>query len=305
MNNKEFEIELAKLLEPIQQPLKLILHVGTPKTGTTSLQVYLDKKYSMLKKKGILYPKRTHNSDAPTHQWFEKNLVRTHPQNLLDNFKGILSEVDENTHTILLSSEGIYNRWWDFPTESKALLTVLNELSDVNIWVWFKEPLIFAEDFYKQCMRNPLVKDIPCYGKDLSFAEVLKDPWFKQRLDYMGFVNECDQIFGKSSISIFECNTDTVQTVRELLGIATPHDSPAPRKNKSLNAITTELYRIINRLELSAKEKEKIVPHMHEINTALTSYAARSNESLIDKESRDEIIKMTSAGMRKLQTRFE
>lgn len=43
------------------------------------------------------------------------------------------------------------------------------------------------------CMRNPQVEHISCYGRDLSFAEVLEDPWFSEHLDYIGFVNECDE----------------------------------------------------------------------------------------------------------------
>ena len=117
----QLEVLLAPIYQQKQKKLTLILHVGTPKTGTTSLQLYLAKKQRKLAKKGILYPNCTHNSDAPKHQWFEKNLVRIHPQNFLDNFAEILKAVDENTHTILLSSEGIYNHWWDFPAESKAL----------------------------------------------------------------------------------------------------------------------------------------------------------------------------------------
>jgi len=302
--SKAFAKELAVLLSPIQQPLKLIIHAGTPKTGTTSLQVYLNKKQHKLHKLGILYPNRSHNADAPKHQWFEKNLVRTHLQNLLDNFRDILSYVDENTHTILLSTEGIYNHWWDFPAESKALLLEISKLFEVNLWVWFRDPLSFAESFYKQCLRNPAVKQILCYGKDLSFAEIMDDPWFSQHLDYMGFVNECDSLFGKPAVSVFKYQQDTVKTVSKLLGLSTPHDNPTPRKNTSMNATTAELYRVINRLELSAKEKEKLVSHLHDLDTALSPYNDRGHKNLIDGESTDKINEMTATGMLELQKRY-
>ena len=306
--SKAFADELAALLESTQRPkdtpLKLIIHVGTPKTGTTSLQVYLNKKQRKLRKKGILYPNRSHNSDAPKHQWFEKNLVRTHSQNLLDNFKDILSDVDEETHTILLSSEGIYNLWWDFPDESKTLLVEISKLFDLKLWVWFREPIAFAESFYKQCMRNPVVQQIPCYGKDLSFAEILDNPWFSQRLDYIGFVNDCEKLFGANSIVVFEYQHDTVQTVSHLLGLATPHDNPTPRKNTSMNAITTELYRVINRLKLSAKEKEKLVPQLHDIDALLTTYKDKTKDTLIDQDSKDKIYQMTNEGMLEIQKRY-
>ena len=301
---QHFVDELRDLLQENQQKLKLILHVGTPKTGTTSLQVYLDKKQRKLRKLGILYPNRSHNSDAPKHQWFEKNLVRTHPQNLLENFKSILADVDENTHTILLSSEGIYNLWWDFPDDSKQLLRALSTLFEVKLWVWFRDPVSFAESFYKQCLRNPTVKSIPCYGKDLSFAEILKDPWFSKRLDYLDFIEECDSLFGEHSLSIFEYDNDTVKTVSQLLGLATPHDNPTPRKNKSMNSLTTEMYRVINRLPLTAKEKEKLVPHLHQLNDEITPYQQRLENQIIDDASKNKIQQMTAKSMKELEKRY-
>ena len=223
---------------------------------------------------------------------------------MVDNFKDILNHVEEHTHTILLSSEGIYNNWWDFPEESKAILAELNSLFDVEVWAWFREPLSFAESFYKQCMRNPQVDHIACYGRDLSFAEVLADPWFSQRLDYIGFVNECDELFGKKSVKLFDCKTDTVATMIQYLGLSTPHDNPTPRKNNCMNETTAELYRVINRLPLSAKEKEKLVPHLNELDAVLTPFVDREEVSIIDDESRDIIQNMTSEGMSEIQKRF-
>jgi len=128
--------------------------------------------------------------------------------------------------------------------------------------------------------------------------------WFSQRLDYIGFVKECDELFGKESVKLFECNKDTVATVSGLLGLTTPNDNPTPRKNNCMNAVTAELYRVINRLPLSAKEKEKLVPLLNELGAALTPYSDRENYSLIDDDSRDKINRMTAEGMLEIQKRF-
>ena len=306
----QFAAEIKQSLEHINRRLKLILHVGTPKTGTTSVQIYLDKKQRKLRSKGILYPNRFHNPSAPKHQWFEKNLASANTENLVQNFNDILNHVEEHTHTILLSSEGIYNHWWDFSEESKALLCELNTLFDIEIWAWFREPVAFAESFYKQCIRNPKVDNISCYGQDLSFAEMLDDPWFSQHLDYMGFINDCDILFGKESVSVFEYQhkyqQDTVKTVSELLGLNTPHDNPTPRKNNSMNGATAEIFRVLNRYQLSAKEKETLMPQIHELNDALTPYVQRDNTNqLVDEASKQKILVMTQSTMQEIQKRFK
>ncbi len=291
-----FANELAKLLKPVAQSsdkLKLIIHAGTPKTGTTSLQTYFDKKQRKLRGKGILYPhnlEKLQNVNAPKHQWFEKNLVTTHMENFLENFKNIISQVKEDTHTIILSSEGIYNYWWDFPDESKAFLYELSKLFNIEIWVWFREPLAFIESYYKQCIRNPQIENNPCYGKNLSFAEMLDIDWFAQHLNYQDFVTECQALFGEDNVSVFKYEEDVVQAVMQKLGLATPHDNPTPRKNQSLNSATIELLRTINNYDIKAKDKERLMPHLKAINEILEGYAG---DSLIDKDSKERVLKLS------------
>ena len=105
-----FYHELADAIEQLglssERKLKLIIHAGTPKTGTTNLQTYFNKNQRKLRNKGILYPhnlQKLQNSSAPRHQWFEKNLVVTHLDYFLENFKNIISQVSVDTHTIILS----------------------------------------------------------------------------------------------------------------------------------------------------------------------------------------------------------
>ena len=293
-----FVAQLAKLLTPFEQAnekkLKLIIHVGTPKTGTTSLQAYLHKNQRKLRSRGILFPhnlEKLKNSAAPQHQWIERNLLSKHWSYLLENFINIVSQIKPNTHTIILSSEGIYNSWWDFPDESKDFFGQLHRLFDVEIWVWFREPLAFIESYYKQCIRNPKIANNPCYGKDLSFAEMLEIDWFSQHLNYQGFISDCHDLFGENNVSVFEYKGDVVQETIQLLGLATPYDNPTPRHNNSLNSASIALLRTINRFDMKAKDKDLLMPHLREINAILVG---REAEPLIDAESRRRVLKMVS-----------
>lgn len=283
-------LQLAGTGQQRAQKLRLIIHAGTPKTGTTSLQTYLDKKQRKLRGKGILYPhnlEKLKNPNAPKHQWFEKNLVTTNLDSFLENFKNILSQVSNDTHTIILSSEGIYNYWWDFPLASKDVLSELSKLFEIQLWVWFRDPLAFIESYYKQCIRNPQIDGNPCYGKDLSFADMLKIDWFSQHLDYQGFVDECQTLFGENKVSVFNYSGDVVQEVIQKLGLATAHDNPTPRQNKSLNSASVKLLRTINHYNVKAKDKERLIPHLKEINALLENYA---KDALIDEESRRKVL---------------
>ena len=289
--------ELTKSLAYINQKrtkqVKLILHVGTPKTGTTSLQNYLAKRQSKLRKKGILYPhnlENIKNSAAPQHHWVEKNLLSGHLTHFLENVQNVISQIKDDTHTIILSSEGIYNYWWDIPDESKALLSQFCALFDTNVWVWFREPVAFIESYYKQCIRNPEVKANPCYGKDLSFDQMLEIKWFHQHLDYQGFVFQCQTLFGKNNVLAFEYQGDVVQQVIQHLGLATAHDNPTPRQNQSLNSVTIALLRGLNQHNISAKDKDRLILHLKNINDLAVKY----DQPLINNKSRDRVLALAN-----------
>lgn len=296
--NIHFARELAGLLEPLKQvqghKLKLIIHAGTPKTGTTSLQTYLDKRQRKLRGKGILYPhnlEKLQHPTAPKHQWFEKNLVTTHLAYFLENFKNIIAQVKEDTHTIILSSEGIYNCWWDFPEASKAILGELRALFETEIWVWFREPIAFIESYYKQCIRNPRIESNPCYGKDLSFAEMLDVPWFAQHLNYQGFVTDCQDLFGEDKVLVFKYDGDVVQELIQKLGLATPSDNPTPRQNNSLNNASIALLKTINQYDLKAKDKELLIPHLKAMNEVFEGY---KHKAIIDELSMEKVLRLAT-----------
>ncbi|GGZ68613.1 sulfotransferase family protein [Paraglaciecola chathamensis] len=274
--------------------IKLIIHVGTPKTGTTSVQTYLSKKQRKLRTKGILYPHNlevSNNPGAPTHHWFEKNLVSTHVDNFIANVSNVITQIKSETHTVILSSEGIYNYWWDFPEASKNLLGELAKLFDVKLWVWFREPVSFMQSYYKQCIRNPKVASNPCYGKDLSFNEMLDIPWFAQHLDYQGFVTQARMIFGENSVSAFEYKGDIVKQVSTLLGLATAHDNPTPRQNTSLNQASITLLRAINHYDVKAKDKELLMPLIKDINSIMDRY---TNQCVTDETAKQRVLSLVN-----------
>ena len=115
--------------------------------------------------------------------------------------------------------------------------------------------------------------------------------WFSQHLNYQGFVNECRSIFGKNNVSVFKYEGDVLQEFIQKLGLATAHDNPSSRQNKSLNSTSIALLRTINQYDIKAKDKALLIPHLKKINEVFESYA---NDTLIDKESRKRVLKVSS-----------
>ena len=289
----KFAEQLNNLVANANLPkrLKLILHAGTPKTGTTSLQFYLDRERNTLLENGILYPSHVSETYAPKHQWLVRNLLGSDSNSLLKNIERVLEEVNDNTHTIFISTEGLYNHWWDFSDDSKYLLSELGVCFDVSVWVWFREPLSFLESLYRQNLKNPQMKTIKCYGQDLSFKEMLSDDWFIRHLDYLGFIYECEKIFGDNHVKLFKYDGDTVLATCKALDIPFIERKEAVRENIGLSTATIDLLRIVNRYPLSVEEKKSVLPSIENLNKILHKY---SNEQLSDDSDKVAIENMTA-----------
>ncbi len=83
-----------------------MLHIGYPKTGTTSLQRFLDRNREPLREQGILYP-----SPSPQHNlaWSLPPGYRFDPESL--TFEGLADEIRRSeADVVLLSSEEFVHR---------------------------------------------------------------------------------------------------------------------------------------------------------------------------------------------------
>jgi len=108
---------------------RIILHAGTPKTGTTSLQIVLDQYREVLAQRGLLYPRamvapgaaanRSYNV-KPKHQWLVDDLMADNPARFADDIASVLGQMPSNINTLVLSTEGLFNHWWDFTINGRA-----------------------------------------------------------------------------------------------------------------------------------------------------------------------------------------
>lgn len=97
----------ASDLKEESEPRKtLILHVGPPKTATTSIQTTLWKNSDFLKMKGIYYPKTIGNEDCYMEQhWIIAERVQSGHMDKVYSMLDIIHRDAKDCHTIILSSE--------------------------------------------------------------------------------------------------------------------------------------------------------------------------------------------------------
>jgi len=133
-------------------------------------------------------------------------------------------------------------------------------------------------------LKNPQIKSITCYGKDISFENILKDSWFISHADYLSFIYDCEYLFGVKNIKIFKYSDNVIQKVCNELKIEVNLER-IKKENKGLSSISIELLRLINRYNIDKIIKDKIIKELKYTEDILEKYENNSqNQNTIIKE---------------------
>ncbi len=235
---------------------RLILHAGTPRTGTTALQFSLQRHDQELRERGILYPPVDWR--PPKHQWLVGALRNSGKAATVSKLTAeIFSGLSDDIQTVILSTEGLFLHWWDFTDEGRLALRSLEDLADVELWVWFREPIAFAGSLYVKMLMNPQTP-VAFYGRDISFEEALDVPWFKRQLDYASYIQDVDSLLGEGTVRPHAYSGDTVNDFFKFLGMDVNDDERAPH-HRTLGHLGVDLVRRINQVPLDSPLKERAV----------------------------------------------
>ena len=269
---------------PEDKRRRLILHGGTPKTGTSALQWCLDANREVLAKRGFWYPPPS-NQREPKHQELIGALISADEARFAGCIDSALSEMPSDAHTVILSTEGIFNHWWDFSPVAKRMLRSLADQFDFELSIWFREPESFAAALYAQYLRNPSTDDSPdVYGRDIGFSEAMGDAWFRRHLDYLGFYYEAQALFGAERVRAFLFGGDTVRTFMEQYETGDLSRANLPN-NESMRETGVRMMRIANRFALLPVEHDRIEKLVFEIDRMIGDRASHYVLNRTDREA--------------------
>ena len=286
-----------KAVLPSGQRRRLILHAGAPKTGTSSLQRHFGDRRRELALRGWWYPPPS-DTPEPKHQHLNGLLRRGNAQSFAAYVEEALRDMPDSAHTVLFTTEGIYNHWWDYAPWAKAALRHLAALFDFELCVWFRPPVSFAAALYVQYLGNPPTDDEPrhVYGRDIDFATALADPWFRRHLDYLGFLHEARALFGADRVRPFLFGDDTVQSFIDAYGAPLP--AAQQRRNPSLGSLGMRMLRIVNRAQISGAQRDRAIAKVRDIDAVL---GEQSTPFELDDGERDAVLRYARRGWRAVQ----
>ena len=181
----------------------LFLHIGTSKTGTKSIQKFLEYNRENLKSQTFLYP---NYNDVFNRRSFVKALLNGDIKKITGFIKEIIKQTDSNTKNIIFSHEALYFQLFEYQYVSKNLLLALSSICQIKIIVFLRPQPDFIESLYKQYIIN-CPKKYP-----LSINKYIELEKTKLNLDYNKSLEIFENDFGIKTISIFNYNKNIISS---------------------------------------------------------------------------------------------
>lgn len=243
----------------------IYLHIGTPKTGTTSLQNFFWDNREALEKNNICYPDfgfrypgigfRRNGHFLVTTKYRDENNKRILEKEREDYIKGLdfLTECAESYSRIILSDEGIwraslYNRenfWENLKKDLDA------RKLDLKIVVYLRRQDLFVQSQWIQKVKEGAIYDFKTYLDDISRTGY--------PLNYYEYLHKLECIFGKEALIVrafekgqFLGEENTIQSdFLNIFGLKIADGFTIKQEfyNESLEGNYLEMKRILNSLD--------------------------------------------------------
>ena len=264
----------------------LYLHIGTSKTGTTTIQTYCGINREQLKSKGVLFPIMPYHYDRITknrnghflyamiyengvrNKEKEKQVLKQELDYIVDCFK--------DYDNVLLSEESI---WWATATRRKGLWKYLQEHSQQNNYQVKIIVYLRRQDQFMMSRYNQIIKT-DTGGGTQRFYEYFKDMNgkykcvmnYRQRLDYMAKFFPKENIVVKRFDRSYFYNGDLNADFLHILGAEIDDTfSELPKdENLGISVQSGELKRVLNRLgTMTFAENQKLLQMLNECEVLL------------------------------------
>ncbi len=230
--------------------MKLILHFGIHRTGSTSIQKCLENSYNVLKSHGFLYPKIKGMNGHIQLPW-GLNKSEITPKEIVD---AILEQKNALTHTCILSAE-------DFSlVESKEFFDVLNQQFEVESIVYLKRQDLWLESWYNQNIKWPWNRKFSSSTPGQFLANYEKNFWW---ISYDKLIKHIHQQTSSDKLTVRVVDpkqvTNTVQDFLAYANINPEWLNDYEQENSSLTSAQIDLLRRIDLIDLSAEKRMKLL----------------------------------------------
>jgi len=229
----------------------MLLHVGLPKTGSTSLQKWCHDNRDLLKTGGVDYPASDPVEPARKHQFVVSEMM----SGVFKQFEDIVRNADQSKK-LLLSTEGLTNHLYDFPEASLARFRAILDGWQVMAFMVVRDAAPWLKSYHKQLVLNPPRAEYG-YATELPLEEFGRLPRIQRLLDHASLAREVQAKLGTNSVTVQRFEQDWFGGFRSWAGlhdIGGHCDAPG-HEHVSCADEVTELVRLINGMGLSPQAR--------------------------------------------------
>lgn len=239
------------------------------KTGTTSLQIFLQRNKKALEEKGIGYYIPQHEEYTPMSNagflcWSSLFEIRGNESQRSKYDKEIASFCNyaKLYDTLILSEEYLSELGTEIPgyweTIKQNIKKMTGEQTQIDVVIFIRRQDDWAYSRWKQQVLNSFFYDNQSIPKISDFSDYLNSLKMKTLMNYDGMLQQLVKVFGHDHLIVCgygnkqENSFDTVETFFTTTGI-TPPDS---KKDKALNANPSITMRAVKALLLLNQSKD-------------------------------------------------
>lgn len=245
--------------------MRVIIHCGLPKTGTTAIQDWFAEHSQLLQSRNILYPEEFPSSKARFHRFLIHELRTQSGMKLTERI--IMSARQQGIETLILSIEGITAHIDKIrPDMAKRLQKILgNDHLDIVVTLRSFQP--WVRSIYRQCVITPPIRDVRSghsnlerqYGCTLTLDE------FSSRKDIIEIADQCaiqsrlKEMFPEASINFLEHGEKLLETFLCFVKLPVPITSADNKfRNSSIPDSFIKLLQLANHWSKNAEIDKSI-----------------------------------------------
>lgn len=285
----------------------LYLHIGAPKTGTTSIQHFCWENHEVLMKKGYCYPKmpfrymyksKVRNGLFLTSKYYNQDGIReinTEENNLKEGMK-ILEDAFLEYDNVILSDEGIWNAFFlrkGIRKKSNIILESAQRCGyQIKIIVYLRRQVDYVLSWYNQLIKHSASKRLSC----LSWDEYIENNKNYIAVDYLKYIRQLEKVFGKENLIVrrFDrksfVNNSLVEDFLDAIGLQKDEefidDDEITNRNSGISENACAFKRIVNHIEgIEVDEKRKFEYTLGKFSRdfkSSTDYSMMSEEEVME-----------------------
>lgn len=255
---------------------QILIHCGSYKTGTSSIQNFLHHHRDALIEHSILYPRAGMVTKSPEIGYRHSRFLykRSH-KNLL--FHRLRSEIArQNMQKVIFSSEIISDEKYQstFDQWLEILRIFSKESDNIKGVLYLRNRNEYMRSYYREFVRR--------HGHTEPFADFIGARM--QVFDYPRLIKRLNRDFhSKVDFHVYENVGNTCQHFVENYVHPVCYEGDFPRANQSTNAVEAEIHRQLNILQqnqkVSGSLRKQIVAN-HPFNEISKDYSETFNDAL-------------------------